>query len=70
MTKFEYKFVKLDYTRFGKPIGDYHNVIAKHGSEGWRLVQILAIGSNMPSELTFERPIKDEKGTNEKANGR
>jgi hypothetical protein len=60
---YEYKFVKIDLKtsfRGVSPTEDYHLVIERYASEGWKLVQIFAppVGSYGVSkyfELIFEK---------------
>ena len=62
-TGFEFKFVRLKYSWFKKEPEGYHEIIEKHGREGWRLVQVFAPGTG-PSgivsffELIFERELE------------
>ena len=58
---YEYKFVNIDLSSFGrKPKEDHHEVIKKYAKEGWRLVQIFApatsgYGCANHYEIIFER---------------
>ena len=58
---YEYKFVRIDLSPFGrKPKEDHHEIIKKHAKEGWRFVQIFApatsgYGAANHYEVIFER---------------
>ncbi|MBC8061415.1 MAG: DUF4177 domain-containing protein [Clostridiaceae bacterium] len=59
---YEYKYVNIMMTKTfrPKPEKDYHEVVAQHAKEGWRLVQIFApslgySGLATYFELIFER---------------
>jgi hypothetical protein len=64
MTKYAYKFVKVDLKsglRTDTPKEDYHRIIEENANEGWRLFQIFApqtSGTGWASffEIIFERP--------------
>ncbi|MCU0426376.1 MAG: DUF4177 domain-containing protein [Candidatus Kapabacteria bacterium] len=68
--EFEYKFVRLDFSKFiksSKPAEEeYQNVIQEHAKKGWRLVQIFApgdgtYGSVRYYEIVLERRVQSSK---------
>ena len=64
--KYEYKFVKIELKAgfwTNTPKQEYREIIERHASEGWRLVQIFAPGTTGYGvaayfELIFERPAE------------
>ncbi len=64
--RYEYKLVRIELKRgfwVSKPKQDYHEIIDRHASEGWRFVQLFApacyaFGRTTYFELIFERPIE------------
>ena len=66
MQNFEYKFVRLGegwLSVKGKAENEYQEIIIKHASEGWRLVQIFspgigAYGAAKYYEIILERPVR------------
>ena len=65
MQQYEYKFVRLGEGWLGvkdEARKGYQDVVHKHASEGWRLVQIFdpstgAYGVSKYFEAIFERPV-------------
>ncbi len=65
MPKYEYKFVRLGEGWFyvkNEAEHDYKEEIARHASDGWRLVQIFAPGTGTSGsakyyELVLEREV-------------
>lgn len=68
MQRFEYKFVRLDRSRwFGTAPSEakYHQQILEFAKDGWRFVQLFAPGTALYGhaayfELIFERPMAEE----------
>lgn len=63
---YEYKFERVDMKFLStKPLRDYHEIVERHGREGWRFVQIFAPssvasgGASGYFELIFEREVAD-----------
>jgi len=58
--KYEYKYVRPQYSWFSKEPKAYHKIIEDHAEDGWRLVQIFTPGTGPAGaaayfELIFER---------------
>ena len=41
---YEYKFIRISISFFGKPKDDYQRVIEENTKKGWRFVQVFAPG--------------------------
>ncbi len=60
---YEYKFVEANLGGFFTD-ANHHQIIDKYAKEGWKLVQVLAMGYNAHGkpteyEVIFERKIED-----------
>lgn len=61
--KYEYDFVTVKTT--GIWYDDYHDIIKKHGLEGWRFVAVIdkhreLVDANPRVELVFERELEEK----------
>lgn len=62
---YEYKYIKVRIKgMFNLEIEEYHEIIDKYATEGWRLVQIfptkyISNGVPIECEIIFERKIDD-----------
>ncbi len=41
---YEYKFIRIRISFFGKPKEDYQKIIEENSKKGWRFVQVFAPG--------------------------
>ena len=63
MKKYEYNFVTVKTT--GLWYDDYHEIIKKHGEDGWRFVAAIdmqrdLVVANLRVELVFERELEEK----------